>query len=151
MHHLGHDLAARGRHHAQLEVAVVEEDLVPGRDVPRQRVVGGGDPLRRALDRLVGGDGDALALLQLDGSAALEPPGADLRAGEVLEDGDRPPDRGGDLAHVADDLQVLRLIAVGEVEAHDVHAGLDQALEHAALARGGADGGDDLGAAHAEE
>ena len=41
---------ARRRTHPQLEVAVVEQDRSPGGDVAGQRVVGRGDPLRRALD-----------------------------------------------------------------------------------------------------
>jgi hypothetical protein len=39
-------------------------------------------------------------------------------------------------------------IAVGEVQADDVDAGADQALEDLRAARRRTDGGDDLGAAH---
>ena len=37
-------------------------------------------------------------------------------------------------------------ISVGEVEPSDIEPGLDQSLEDLRLPRGGADGGDDLGA-----
>ena len=150
-----HDLALhflQGRaHDAQLEVAVVEEDAVAGGDVPGQGVVGRGDELLGAFDRLVGGDGHPLARAQLDGLVVLETSGADLGPGQVLQHGDRPSQVGGDLASGLHHLEVLLVLAVREVQAHDVHAGLGEALEDLALAGGRTDGRHDLRPAHAPE
>ena len=142
------DLLAVHGHDAQLEVAVVEQDAVARLDVARQRVVGGRDAPGVALDGLVGGDDDAAARDQLDRPAARELARADLGPAQVLQDGDRPLLPLRDLAHRLQDRQVVGVLAVREVEPDDVGAGVDQALEDGGLARGGADGGNDLGAPH---
>ena len=49
---------------------------------------------------------------------------------------------------ILEDLGVLLVAAVGEVEARHVEAVGDEPLEHLRLGGGGAQGGDDLGAAH---
>ena len=54
----------------------------------------------------------------------------------------------GRVAHALRGLGVLLGAAVGEVQAGDVHPGLDHADEDLGLARGGADGRDDLRTAH---
>ena len=71
-----------------------------------------------------------------------------LRAREVLEDRDRAPGAARRGAHPLGGLGVLVEVAVRVVQARDVHPGLDEAGEHLGLARGGADRGDDLRAAH---
>jgi len=67
-----------------------------------------------------------------------------LRAREILQDGHlalRPPGR---LAHAARGLGVVLPGAVREVQPRDVHARLDHPHKHLRVARGRADGGDDL-------
>ena len=51
------------------------------------------------------------------------------------------------LAHQRRAVDVVLRLAVREVQAHHVDAGADHALEHLGRARGGAEGGDDLGGA----
>ena len=58
------------------------------------------------------------------------------------------PARPGRVAHQLRGLGVLLRRAVREVQPRDVHARLDHAHEDLGIARGGADRGDDLGAAH---
>jgi hypothetical protein len=101
------------------------------------------------LDRLVGGDGDRFALAQLDGLVVREAAGADLRAGEVLQDRDGTPELVRDRAHGLHHREVLVVLAVREVEAHHVDARLREALQHLTVTRGRPDGGHDLGATHA--
>jgi hypothetical protein len=146
------DLAADGlllrAHHAQLEVAVVEEDPVSALHVAGQRLVGGRDAVGRSLDGLVRGDREPRAVLELDALRVAHAAGADLRPREVLEEGDRLVLALGDRACGLDDLEVAGMVAVREVQAKDVDAGVDQPLERRRVARRGADRGHDLGAAH---
>jgi hypothetical protein len=72
---------------------------------------------------------------------------APMRAGEVLEDRDRPAGAARGVADALGHLGVLLGGSVAEVQPSDVHARLHHAGEHVALARGGADRGDDLRAA----
>ena len=69
---------------------------------------------------------------------------AHLRAGQVLQDRDGAARAAGGLAHALRGLGMLLGVAVGEVQPRDVHARLDHPGERVGVARGGADGGDDL-------
>jgi len=71
-----------------------------------------------------------------------------LRAGQVLQHGDRPSGAPGGIAHAANRLGVLVERSVRVVQPRDVHAGLHHAQQRLRLARGRSDGGDDLRAAH---
>ena len=73
--------------------------------------------------------------------------GADLGALQVGEDADGLALFAGDGADHLDELGLLGVGAVGEVEAGDVEAGADELAEELGRAAGGAEGGDDLGAA----
>ena len=73
---------------------------------------------------------------------------AHLRAGEVLEDRDRPARGARGVAHHAGGLRVLLDGPVGEVQPRDVHARVDHAAEGLRIAGRGADGGHDLRTAH---
>ena len=66
--------------------------------------------------------------------------GADLRAGEVLEDGDGLVFFFGDFADERDLGGMLFVGAVGEVQAGDIHARVDHAAEGLAVFGGRADG-----------
>ena len=68
--------------------------------------------------------------------------------GQVLQDRDLAAGAARGLAHELRRLGVLLGAAVREVQARDVHAGLDHPDEHLRVARGGADRGHDLRAAH---
>ena len=73
--------------------------------------------------------------------------GADLRAGQVGEDGDRPAGLGGHRAHPRQPAEVLLERAVAEVESDDVDAGVDQAAEDIGAVAGRPERGHDLRAA----
>ena len=96
------------------------------------------------------GERDAIAGLELDDVVAQR---ADpqLRAGQVLEDRHRASGAPRGVAHAVDGLGVLVERAVGVVQPRDVHPRLDHPQQGRGLARGGADGGDDLRAAHARK
>ena len=87
----------------------------------------------RAFDRLVDGDDDLGADLEVDHAAALHLAGADLGARQVLEDRDGLAERHRDLTDGLQHREVVLVAAVREIEPDDVHAGLDQRLEHAAV------------------
>ena len=59
-------------------------------------------------------------------AVVLDPPGADLGAREVLQEGQRPARPLGDVAGRAHDLQVVGVLAVGEIQANHVHPRLDE-------------------------
>ena len=68
-----------------------------------------------------------------------------LRPGQVAEHRHLAADLLGGGADRLDRLRVALAVGVGEVEAEDVGAGLDQCLEHLRVPAGRADRGDDLG------
>lgn len=86
----------------------------------------------------VAGEGDA---------AVLELADADLRPLQVGEDADRTAGARRGVADGVGARDVFLGLAVGEVHAHDVHAGVRHAFQGAEVGRGGAEGGDDLGVA----
>ena len=88
-------------------------------------VVGDRDGLGRAFD--VGGDEvDQRAIDELDGAAAREAPGPDLRPAQVGEDGDVAPGAGCDLSNAGDDVDVVFARTVREVDAGDVEARVNE-------------------------
>jgi hypothetical protein len=76
---------------------------------------------------------------------------ADLRALQVGQDGDFDAQRGGHAAQFLGAPQLVLGGAVREVQADHVGAGLDHPGEHAGFVGGGAQRGDDLGAAQGAE
>jgi hypothetical protein len=99
-----------------------------------------------------------LAAQERHGAAGLElravvaqPADAHLRAREVLEDRDRAAGGARGVAHHARGLRVLLDGPVGEVQAGDVHAGVDHAAEDLRIAGRRADGGHDLRTAHVRQ
>ena len=133
---------------AQPHRAVGEVDHLAGPDRLGQPGPGDVHPPRVALGVVLAADErDLVAGLEL-GEPVDELADAQLRPRQVLQDRDLAPGAVGGVAHAARRLGVLLGAAVGEVQARDVHAGLDHPDEHLGLARGGADRGDDLRAAH---
>jgi hypothetical protein len=107
-----------------------------------------GDDGGVALDRVVGGDFEGLVNLQLDGLAVDELTSADLGSLGVKHESDLLVGalseglvEGFNLVSVGD------VITVGEVEASDVHTGVDHLDELLNLVAGWAEGANNLGAA----
>ena len=67
-----------------------------------------------------------------------------LRTGQIAEHGNLAADPPGGDADRLDRARMTLAIGVGEVEAEDIDAGLDQALEDGRVPARGADRGDDL-------
>ena len=113
-----------------------------GQPGPRDRHTKGGSGAIAvaALER------HAVARLELD-RVLGERADAQLRPRQVLQDGDRSAGAARRLADPLRRLRVLLVRAVAEVQPGDVHPGFDHPHEHLAIARGGADRGDDLRAA----
>ena len=136
------------RQHAQAHRAVGEVDGCAR--LQRGRETGPADRHALGVARVVvgrgGGERDRVTAAQHD-LVVGERSDADLRAGEVLEDRDRAPGAARGLAHQRRRLRVRLVRAVAEVQARDVHAGLDHPHEHLGVERCGPDRGDDLGAA----
>ena len=88
-----------------------------------------------------------LARRQLD-DALAQRPDPQLGAGQVLQDRHRAPGPPRRVAHPPHRLGVLLERAVRVVQPRDVHPRVDHREQGLRLARGGADGGDDLRAAH---
>ncbi len=131
---------------AELDEAVGEQDAGAGLEVFGEGLEDGADEGGGAFD-LARGDGEAFAGDELDGLVVLELAGANLGALQVGEDADGLAFLLCDGAHHLDELGLLGVGAVGEVEAGDVEAGADQLAEDVGGAAGGAERGDDLGAA----
>src|SRR5690606_24670876 len=128
------------------DATVVDEDAVTGLAVARKAGVRRRGDLRSAGD-VLGGDGEGLALVQLD-LALDEPPEADLRALEVDEDGDGPAGGLGCGAHPVVHLRVLGGLAMAAVDPRHVHPRIDEGLD---LVRGlgrRTDGAHDLRSTH---
>ena len=78
---------------------------------------------------------------------ALQWPGADFGALQVLEDADGASLTLGSTAQTMDVARVIFVSTVGEVEARDVHATAEQVAHSSFGVAGGSYGADDLGAA----
>ncbi len=110
--------------------------------------VGDGDALAVADHALVGGKGKGLSRFQGNVVTAFQFHGADFRTFGVEQNSGLTTGFLHHRAHVGDTLTVLGVIAVREVKAHNVHAGLKQLGQH--LFRFGfrADSTNDLGLFH---
>ncbi|MNP35976.1 hypothetical protein D3C76_1293320 [compost metagenome] len=73
---------------------------------------------------------------------------ANFRTFDVEQDGNILVQLFGCFPDAADALRVLVQLSVGEVQAGDVHTGLDQLPEHFGAFAGGTDGADDFSFAH---
>jgi hypothetical protein len=143
------DLALAAAHlvHTQADGAVGEVD-----DIVRIDALGQAGPRHRhagrvaALGRAAGED-EALARLELD-AVVDQRTDAQLGPREVLEDGHRTADGSRRRAHARRVLGMHLAVAVREVQAGDVEPGLNHPFQGLRVTGGGADGGDDLGAAH---
>ena len=73
---------------------------------------------------------------------------ADLGTGQVLQDGDGPVEFTFESPDHADNASMERIVAVTEVEASNVHAGLDKLFENLFRSAGGPDGTYDFCPSH---
>ena len=108
------------------DAPVVEEDRSPTRTSPREALVVDGDARSSpSCSPSTRDDLSARRQVELAGKCA----GADLRAAEVLQRRDRLPLGVARLAQPREARAVLLVGAVREVEARDVHAGVDERFE----------------------
>ena len=134
--------------HSASEGAVSDEDRAVDLDAGGQRLVRAGDLGVVALEGVVGGDLQLLVYFELDGLVVLQQAGADLGALRVehLGDGVAGTQLEG-LVQEGDEFAVGLVITVGEVEAGNVHAGVDHLAELFDALASGAERADNLGAA----
>ena len=139
-------VTAAGLHvrHLEPELAVVDEDRVARPERAQHLRVRQMHPLGVAR-RLVGVEGEGLALDQ-HGAIAPESADPELRPLQVDEDADGAAVAPLQLADGGHALAQAVARGVAHVDAEDVDAGLEQARHHLGGIRGGAEGGDDLGA-----
>ncbi len=105
--------------------------------------------MRQVDPPLVTGDvaeveGEGLPALQLHGTGG-EAADPQLRTLQVHEHADRVVQFRFHLAHPGEALRVIGVVAVAEVQAEQVGAGLHQGTDIVAAAGGRAEGGEDLG------
>lgn len=127
----------------QVQEPVVEEDRIARLHRLRQFGKLHGQALRRAFD-VVGGQRDLGALLQGQ-PAAAERPQTDLRPRQIGENGDPVASGLGGIADQPNGGSVAVEIAMREVKAADVHAGLHHRRQYVGFRRRRTDGADDLG------
>jgi len=139
------DFLAAHAEHFQLQPAVVEQQDVAKADVLRQVLVVEADPLLAA--HRAGGVEDELVVDGQRDLAFLEFADANLRPLQVAEDADGTAAFGGSGTDAFGPRLVVGGGAVGEIHAHHVDAGIDQAFENFRRRRSGAEGGYDLGVA----
>ena len=113
---------------AEFDKPVGEENLRAGLQIFSEGGEGGPHHLLGTFD-LARGDGEAFSRNEQDGLVVDELAGADLRSLEVGKNADRLALFAADLADHLDQLGLLRMRAVGEVEAGDVKAGADESTE----------------------
>ena len=128
VHHLGVDLRPGHLQHAQLEVAIVQEDALLPPDILGQVLVGGADtdyPVTLRLpshDTRLGGDDHALIRLQPDRLGILERAHPDLRPLQIHEHAEALLQAAVHTADPADHPCNLCWLAVGRVDPKHVHA-----------------------------
>jgi hypothetical protein len=144
--HLGADRRRLDPDDPQRQAAVVEEEGVAALHVVAEPGVGHPDAGRVARAVVGAGERERRALDQ-DDLVVDEAADADLGALQVLQDADVDAELVGDLADALDVGAVDVGGAVGEVEAEDVDARLDELTDPLGRARGGPEGRDDLRAA----
>lgn len=142
----GADPGAVHRGHFQGDLAVVDEDALTDGDVSGEARVGGTAHVAVALG-LLDGDGELVSAFKQYGTFA-EASQADLRTLKVGQDADAAARLVGRFANALIALLVLGVGAVAEVEAGDVHSGLDQCLDLVVRVGGGPKSADDLCSAH---
>jgi hypothetical protein len=99
---------------------------------------------RGIAENFRGGDDEALSGAKHDGAASSKGAGANLGALQIRKNGDGLFLFDGGSAKGDDILSVLGVSAMRKIQASDVHAGFEQAANHAGRAASGADGTNDF-------
>lgn len=145
--HCGDDARAFDRGDLQLHHAVVEQQRVAGDDIAGQAEITHADLMLVAKRCVFACDQiEALAGAQLH-FVVGEFLDADLRSGQIGEDADFCADALRSRAHGFGAGDLRGRIAVREIEPDHIHARAQQRVEDARGVGGGAEGGEDLGAA----
>src|SRR5258706_595519 len=131
---------------AQFDQSVRKKNAVAAMDLARQRLEDGADAGGIA-EHARGGDHELLAGAQDHGRAAGKRSGSNLGALQIGEDGDGFVNLQGRRAQHGEAFGVIRVRAVREIEARDVHARVQQPFDGARRAAGRPDGADNFGVA----
>jgi hypothetical protein len=145
------DLPVVGAHRlrAQPDGAVGQVEHLAGLDRVGEALPGDRHVPRVALDALVGPARERHDVARLElGHAVAQLADAQLGAGEVLQDRDRPSGAARGRPDALGRLGVLLVRAVREVQARDVEARLDHLDQDLGILRGRADGRHDLRSPH---
>ena len=113
--------------HLELDLAVVDQHGVPGVAVVGQALVRGA-ALRHVAEDVLGRDRELSPIVQED-RAVGEPAEPDLGALQVGDDAHTAVELLGRTAHVGVGLRMHGVLAMGHVQAGDVHARLDELLD----------------------
>jgi len=136
--------------HAQLELAIVQQQSVASMDALWEIGIRRRDALRVTLE-IADDDGECFAWFQRHGTTATQLTDANLRATQVLEEGDDAPGLFGGAPDLLDDSGVAVVRAVREVETDDVNTGGDQLANNRVAGGCRSQRRDDLRSAHADK
>ena len=123
--HFAFHILAFDSEHQQLDQSIGEQNACPGLKIFGQRGEGGGDD-RRGAGNVAGSDGEALAGFKLYGLAVLQAARPNFGSLQVAQDADALALLARYFADHFDEFQLLRMSAMGEVQARDIESGTDQ-------------------------
>ncbi len=141
------NLTAARRLDTQLDEPVGEEQSVARADASREALERGRNASRTAFE-IAGRDRQPVAGLEDNRAAALQPPRADLRPTEILENRHLSPCSPRRGANAVEGAPEPLPRAVGEIQAADVGPFGDQRVEDGVVVARGANGRDDFGVSH---
>jgi len=144
--HVAMDILFSGADDFQLHIPIAQEKGVAGLDVCDQMRIVDGDLLPGAAD-MARGQRERRARFQRDRSRC-DITDSDLQPSEILKNGNRTTEAGGNTTNSRDDLEVLGLRAMREVQPRDVHPGPNQSLQGLGSPGRGPDGAHDLRSTH---
>ena len=131
----------------ELNLAVVEQQLPARASLAHKLAVRRVDVLVVAI-AVAGDDANRLPVLQLDRAPALEPPGPDFRAAQILKYRHDLRRAGCSRANPPERFGVRLVRSVGKIEPAYVDAGVDELLDDVVAATCRTYGGDDLCVPH---
>jgi len=140
------DIPRGGANDFEFQIAVAQEEPVASLDVFSQVRIVNGDLLPGTED-LARGQRERRAGFQHH-RPRCDFTDPDFQSGEILEDGNGPPQALGDTPNSRDYLEVLGLRAMREVQPRDVHSGSNQLLQDFGRPRRGSNGAHDLRSGH---
>ncbi|CAH3308914.1 hypothetical protein AH0328V1_2698, partial [Enterobacter cloacae] len=116
--------------HFHADQAVIYQHGVANRQVAGEAFVGHGNDFVITHNGFVGGEGEGLARFQGNVVTAFQFDSADFRTFGVEQDCRFFPGLAHHVAQVLDTLAVFSIVAVGEVQTHHVHAGIQHFAQH---------------------